>query len=97
MIGLGLPATFLTQLGTDITAFETAISAKGAGRATESGATGGIHDATHQAAISLHVLGTIVTNTYKNDPAKLAEWVIASHVEKHTPVPRAKPPTPPAT
>jgi hypothetical protein len=30
----------------------------------------------------------IVPNTYANDPQKLAEWVIASHVEKHTPVPR---------
>jgi len=27
----------------------------------------------------------------------LAEWVIASHLEKHTPVPRAKPAPVPAT
>jgi hypothetical protein len=33
----------------------------------------------------------------KNDPAKLAEWVVASHVEKHTPVPRAKPAPAPTT
>jgi len=45
----------------------------------------------------LHVLNTVVKNTCKNNPAKLAEWATASHVEKHTPVPRAKPtpsPTP---
>jgi hypothetical protein len=29
-------------------------------------------------------------------PAKLAEWATASHVEKHTPVPRAKPSATPA-
>jgi len=31
----------------------------------------------------------------ENNPAKLAEWATASHVEKHTPVPR--PPKPAAT
>jgi len=47
------------------------------------------------ALIALHVLKTIVPNIYKNNPAKLAEWATASHVEKHTPVPR--PPKPAAT
>ena len=97
-ISVGLPATFITQLNTDIGAFETAISAKGAGVAAQGGATGGIEDTTHKAAVALHVLNTVVRNKYKNDPAKLAEWAIASHVEKHTPVPHAKPAatTPPA-
>jgi len=36
-----------------------------------------------------------VPNIYKNNPAKLAAWATASHVEKHTPVPR--PPKPAAT
>jgi hypothetical protein len=87
-ISLGLPATFITQLGTDITDFEAAIKAKGAGTGTRSGATGGLEDTANKAAIALHVLKTIVPNTYKNDPAKLAEWATASHVEKHTPVAR---------
>jgi hypothetical protein len=95
LIGLGLPATFLTQLGTDITAFEASITAKGAGMGAQSGATGGLEDTAHKAAIALHVLKTIVPNIYKNNPAKLAEWATASHVEKHTPVPR--PPKPAAT
>jgi len=95
-IGLGLSATFITQLGTDITDFETAIKAKGAGSGARSGATGGLEDTANKAAIALHVLKTIVPNTYKNDPAKLAEWATASHVEKHTPVPRAKPAAAPA-
>jgi hypothetical protein len=33
----------------------------------------------------------VVKNIYKNNPAKLAEWATTSHVEKHMPVPRAKP------
>jgi hypothetical protein len=94
-ISLGLDANFLTNLGTDITNFEAAISAKGAGMGAQAGATGGLEDATHKAAIAVHILKTIVPNVYKNDPAKLAEWATASHVEKHTPVPR--PPKPAAT
>ncbi len=94
LINLGLPATFLTQLGTDITNFEASISAKGAGVGTQSGATGGLEDTAHQAAVALHVLNTIVKNAYKNNPERLAEWATASHVEKHTPVPR--PPKPAA-
>jgi hypothetical protein len=96
LISLGLPATFLTQLGTDITAFEASITAKGAGVGAQAGATGGLESTAHQAAIALHVLKTIVPNIYKNNPAKLAEWATASHVEKHTPVPRAKPAAAPA-
>jgi hypothetical protein len=93
-ISLGLAADFLTHLGTDITDFEAAISAKGAAMGAQAGATGGLEDAAHKAAVALHVLNTIVRNTYKNNPTKLAEWATASHVEKHTPVPRAKPATP---
>jgi len=96
LINLGLDANFLANLGTDITNFEAAISAKSAGTGTQAGATGGLEDAAHKAAVALHVLNTVVRNKYKNDPQKLAEWATASHVEKHTPVPRAKPATPPA-
>lgn len=95
LISLGLPANFITNLGADITAFETAVGAKGSGQATQGGATGGIADAAHKAAVALHVLDTLVKNTYKANPTRLAEWVIASHVEKHTPVPHVKPTPPP--
>jgi len=99
MIALGLDANFLAHLDTHITDFESAITAKGAGKTAQGGATGGLEDTTHKEAVALHVLNTIVRNKYKNDPAKLAEWIIASHVEKHTPVPRPKKPNtmPPAT
>jgi len=50
LISLGLPATFLTQLGTDTTAFEAFITAKGAGMGAQSGATGGLEDTAHKAA-----------------------------------------------
>ncbi len=90
-VSVGLDANFLTTLGNHITDFETAISAKSASKGAQAGATSELEDNAHKAAIALHVLDTIVTNKYKNDPAKLAEWTIASHVEKHTPKPRVKP------
>jgi hypothetical protein len=98
LISVGLPATFLTQLNADITAFESLITTKGTALTGQAGATGGLANAAHQAAVALHVLKTIVPNTYKNNPAKLAAWATASHVQKHTPVPRAQPATttPPA-
>ena len=95
-ISVGLHADFLAHLDTDIANFEAAISAKGAGVGAQAGATGGLEEAAHKAAVALHVLGTIVKNTYRNNAAKLAEWATASHVEKHTPVPQPKPATPPA-
>lgn len=90
MIELGLPTDFIKHLEADITNFETAISAKGAGVGTESGATGGLADLAHKAVIAMHIVDTVVRNVYKNDAEKLAEWVTASHVERHTPVPRTK-------
>jgi hypothetical protein len=94
-ISLGLPADFIAHLNADIADFEAAIVTKGTGIGAQSGATGGLEDTAHKAAVALHVLNTIVKNTYKNNPSRLAEWATASHVEKHTPVPR--PPKPAAT
>jgi len=92
LISTGLDAGFIAHLNADITDFETVITSKGSALGTQVGATGGLADAAHQAAVALHVLNTVVKNTYKNNPAKLAEWATASHIEKHTPVPR--PPKP---
>ncbi len=90
-VTLNLAPTFIANLNTDIGGFETALKAHKTGGGKKSVATSGIGKTIHDAGIALHVLNTIVPNTYKNDPAKLAEWVVASHVEKHTPVPRTKP------
>lgn len=93
-ISLGLHADFLTHLGADIADFETTITAKGAAVGAQAGATSGLEDTAQKAAVALHVLDTVVKNTYKNNPVKLAEWAVARHVEKHTPVKR--PPKPAA-
>jgi hypothetical protein len=96
MTQLGLPADFLDTLKTHTDAFETAGSGQAAGTQSKASATAGLSDTAHDAVIALHVLDTIVRNTYKNDPQKLAEWTVASHVERNqtkaaTPVPVPQP------
>ncbi len=81
-ITLSLPADFLDTLQAHTDAFEACIKSKAAGKGTRAGATAGIADTVHKAVIALHVVDTIVRNTYKNDPQKLAEWTVASHVER---------------
>ena len=81
-ITLNLPADFLDTLQAHTDGFETAIKSKATGKQTRAGATTGIADTVHNAVIALHVVDTIVRNTYKNDPQKLAEWTVASHVER---------------
>jgi hypothetical protein len=81
-IQLSLPDDFLDTLQTHTDGFETCIKSKAAGKQTRAGATTGIADTVHNAVIALHVVDTIVRNTYKNDPQKLAEWTVASHVER---------------
>jgi hypothetical protein len=88
MIELKLEPTFIADLNADIADLETAIKGKGAGTGKKAGTTAGIAQTIHDAGIALHVLNTVVPNTYKNDPTKLAEWVVASHIQKHTPVPK---------
>ena len=89
-VSVGLDVDFITHLNADITAFEAAVTAKGKGKLARGGATGGLEDAAHKAGVALLILNTVVRNTCKNDPAKLAEWATASHLEKHTPKKRVK-------
>jgi len=83
-ITMGLADDFLARLSADIAAFEAACLAKAAALGARGGATGGLEFTAHQATTALHVLDTIVRNRFREDPAKLAEWIIASHVERHT-------------
>lgn len=81
-IQLGLPAGFIATLNADITALETANTAKAGGVETKSGATGGIAQTIHDATTAMQVLDTVVRNTYRNNATALAAWITASHVER---------------
>jgi hypothetical protein len=79
---VGLPADFLTTLTAHITALETDNTAKGSSQLTAVGATGGIAKTVHDASVALHILDTVMRNTYRDNPVALAAWVTANHVER---------------
>ncbi|HEV7906294.1 MAG TPA: hypothetical protein VGO96_20810 [Pyrinomonadaceae bacterium] len=88
----GLPANFLADLASDIESFEQAISRKTVGRAAHVAATAAIDDLIEDGMKHLRQLDTVVRNIFADDPATLAGWTSASHVER---APRTKQPLPP--
>jgi len=95
-LSVEMPADFLEHLSADIAAFEDAAGGKRTGTFGHAGATRGIDATAREASVALHVLDTIVRNVYRNNPQRLGEWTVASHVQKHTPIPFEAPaPTPP--
>lgn len=90
----GLPADFLADLQTDITNFEQAVSGKSTASGEKVSATASIGDAVKNGLEGLRRLRAIVPNKYRDNPAKLAAWTSASHVERAA---KKKPETPPKT
>lgn len=88
----GLPANFLADLASDIESFEQAINRKTSGRAAHVAATAAIDDLIEDGMKHLRQLDTVVRNIFADDPATLAGWTSASHVER---TPRTKQSLPP--
>lgn len=94
-IEYGLPADFLEDLNADIAAFQAASDAQAASRSQRITATAAIDDLIERGMKIVRRLDAIVRNTFRNDPAKLAAWESARHVER---LPRRrKETTPPPT
>lgn len=91
----GLPANFLADLASDIESFEEAISRKTDGRAAHVAATAAIDDLIEDGMKHLRQLDTVVRNIFADDPATLAAWTSASHVER-APRPKRPADAPPA-
>ena len=87
----GLPANFLADLASDIESFEAAVSRKTEGRAAHVAATAAIDDLVEDGMKNLRQLDTVVRNIFADDPATLAGWTSASHVER-SPRPATKQP-----
>jgi hypothetical protein len=98
-LSVNLPADFLDTLQTTITNFNSATDDQSAGAGNRANATTGLGGTTADARKALRNLNTIVNNTYKNNPAVRAEWVVASHIDsaKAHHATQPTPPTPPAT
>ncbi len=98
-LSVNLPADFLDTLTQTISDFDSATDDQTGGLEGQSSATVGLAATNAAARKAMRALNTIVHNTYKNNPAVRAEWVIASHIEsgKAHHATQPTPPTPPAT
>ena len=81
-IACAMPADFLAQLNTAITAFAGATDTQSGGKGAKAKATTGISSNLQTAFQSVRGLDAIVHNKYRNDPVTLAEWATARHVER---------------
>lgn len=96
-----LPTTFLEDLQMDIADLERAIGSQNTGRGAHVTATASIDAAVERGMNAVRKLDAIVRNKFRNDPATLAAWESARHIERAGRAPRrtngepAAPPSPP--
>lgn len=99
----GLPADFLDDLRADIAAFERAITRKLKGTETHVTSSAAIDDLIDEGVRTIRQLDPIMRNMFAAEPAILAAWLSAIHVEraprrsktKKTPTPTPPPPSQP--
>ena len=94
---VNLPADFLDTLDQTITNFDNATDDQSGGEGGQVSATVSLAGTNATARKALRNLRTIVRNTFKNDPAALAEWELASHIDSRKAHHAAPAQTPPAT
>lgn len=97
-----MPSTFLEDLTAAINKFESAANSVNLSKSKRVGTTAGLKNALKRAIALRNELNPIVRNKYQSDPAALAEWKSANHVElppkakdKNAAPKLTSPPTPP--
>jgi hypothetical protein len=78
----GLTDSFLQDLAADIADFEQAINRTIQGRETHVAANAAIDDLIAEGTSIVRELDTIMRNIFADEPAALAAWLSASHVER---------------
>lgn len=91
----GFTATFLTDLQTAIDAADQAEDRQSAALGAQTAATAAISDHLKQLREAVRELDIIIRNKYRADPAALASWKSASHLERAPKRTRKPTPTPP--
>jgi hypothetical protein len=81
-IEYGLTDDFIEDLNDDVTEFEVAVSAQAAGLRQRVTATAAIDEVIERGMKVIHRLDAIVPNAFRDNPAKLAAWESARHVER---------------
>jgi len=92
----GLPKTFIADLRAAVDAFERASQDRFVARARRGAARARIRTAIDSALFALNRLDTIVLNTFRDEPAFLADWTSAKRVTRAR-TRRQRKPTPSAT
>lgn len=77
-----MPESFLDDLAATINTFEAADTSKNTNREKRVGATAFLKQALERGRALKQELDAIVRNKFRNDPAKLAAWKTATHVER---------------
>lgn len=96
-IRYAMPAEFLDELNDHIEAFQRALSTQQTGKGSQVMATAAIDDTLEEALDVVRQLDAIVPNTFHNDPARLAAWASARHVERAARKPQTSTATPGST
>lgn len=78
----GLPADFLDDLKADIIALEQTITGHIQGTEEHIAATAALDDLIDEGVRTMHELDPVMRNTFADDPATLAQWFSARHVER---------------
>jgi len=90
----GLPADFIEDLEADIEILEQAITSKAQGTESHIAATAAIDREIERGMNAVRELDPVVRNKFASDPATLAAWLSATHVERN-PRRKAVAPAPP--
>jgi hypothetical protein len=92
----GLPDDFIDDLEADIEILEQAITSKVQGKESHVAATAAIDREIERGMNAVRELDPVVRNKFASDPATLAAWLSATHVERNPRRKRAAPapPTP---
>ena len=85
LVEYDVPADFQTRIPALIDAVETAMTTADIASGSSAEATGELRDRMTRAAKLSRALGKVVTNKYRRNPAKLAAWKVASHLERTPP------------
>ncbi len=88
----GMDADFITDLRAGADAARQSAAAAKATTGSRVGATDTLEIEIRDANKIVETIDPIVRRTYRADPTKLAAWTFASHLERHTPIPRAAKP-----
>lgn len=83
-LSLAMPASFIEDFKEDIADLERAMGQQNTGRGAHVSATVSVESAAERGMNAVRKLDAIVRNMFHNDPATLAAWESARHIESPT-------------